>query len=115
MRSTGVLALIGLLAACNGTSGSLAVGETCHSSTECAAGLVCDFNQTPAVCAGNLTPLPEAGVEPDAPDVDAAPAIDAPPVPDAKPGTPDAGKPDAGPPDAGTPDAGVADAGQPDA
>jgi hypothetical protein len=84
----------GVFLACNGTNGSLSAGDACHSSTECAPGLVCDFNQSPAICAGNLTPIPDG----------------APPPPDAPPGTPDAppGPPDAAPPpDAppGTPDA----------
>ena len=108
---TSVLAaVLASASACNGTAGSLQAGETCHSSSECGAGLVCDFNVSPPVCAGNLSPLPEAGPEPDAPETDAAPAIDAPPVPDAPPGTPDARPPDAAVPDAAVPDAAVVDA-----
>src|SRR5262245_58462637 len=91
-----------LVWACNGTTGSLNAGEVCHSSSECGMGLVCDFNQSPAVCAGNLTVLPDAMEVPDAPPG----TPDAPPVPDAPPGTPDA-RPDAPPmpPDAALPDA----------
>ena len=90
------LGSFGLFVACNGTNGSLAAGDACHSSSECGPGLVCDFNQSPAVCAGNLTPLPDAA--PPAPD--APPGTpDAAPVPDAPPGTPDARPlPDAPPP-----------------
>ena len=91
LLSTGVLVW-----ACNGTSGSLTEGEACHSASECGPGLVCDFGQSPAVCSGNLTQLPDAS--PDEPD--ASPETpDATPVPDAPPGTPDAAPvPDAPPP-----------------
>ncbi len=101
--------------ACNGTSGSLTEGQACHSSSECAAGLVCDFGQSPAVCAGNLTPgEPDAAPGPDSPPgtPDAAPMIDAtpgtpdaPPMPDAPPPPIDAEVPDAPLPDAEVPDA----------
>ena len=99
--------------ACKG-SGGLTAGEECHSSSECGAGLVCDFGQTPPVCASELTQGPP----------DAAPAIDGEPGPDAVPGTPDAppapdappGTPDAAPvPDAAVPDAALPDAAVPDA
>jgi hypothetical protein len=111
-----VLAAAAACGACNGTSGSLTAGDECHSSSECGTGLVCDFNQTPAVCAGNLSPLPEAGPEPDAPEVEADAGIDAAPQPDAPPGTPDAAPVDASPPDAPPkPDAAVPDAALPDA
>jgi len=36
--------------ACGGSSAKQA-GETCVASSECGDGLVCDFGQTPAVCA----------------------------------------------------------------
>ena len=87
---------LGLFVACNGTNGSLAAGDACHSSTECGPGLVCDFNASPAVCAGNLTVIPDgAPLPPDAPPG----TPDAAPVPDAPPGTPDARPlPDAPPP-----------------
>ena len=98
--------------ACNGSSNSLSAGEVCHSSSECASGLVCDFNQVPAVCASNLTPLPDAAPPPDA-DLtpDAPPGTpDAAPQPDAPPAAPDASPPDASPPDASLPDALLPDA-----
>src|SRR5688572_20042958 len=80
------LALTLGLAACGGGS-SKAAGEECVASSECAAGLVCDLNAEPSVCAGNLTVLPDAGEVADAP---VAP-VDAPlDTPDAPPGTPDA-------------------------
>jgi hypothetical protein len=92
----------GVFVACNGTTDSLAAGEACHSSSECGPGLVCDFNASPAVCAGNLTPIPDGAPPPP----DAPPGTpDAPPPPDAPPGTPDAPPlPDAPPP---PPDAAV--------
>jgi hypothetical protein len=100
--------------ACKGSTGSLQAGEECHGSSECAPGLVCDFGQTPAVCAGNLTVPPDASPLPDAP----PDQPDAPPTPDAPPGTPDAAPtPDAplAMPDAPLPDAAVPDAALPDA
>ena len=111
----GALALLvgAAIWACNGTTGSLAAGEPCHSSSECGPGLVCDFGQTPAVCAGNLTQPPDADLTPDADLPDAAPTPDTPPgTPDAAPdaNVPDAGVPDARPPDANVPDAVVPDA-----
>jgi hypothetical protein len=99
---------VGLLA-CREGSGTLAAGQECHGASECGPGLVCDFGQTPAVCAGALTtPTPM---------IDGAPGMpDAPPTPDAPPGTPDAA-PDAPlpPPDAAVPDAALPDADLPDA
>src|SRR5688572_10906941 len=89
---------------CKSATGA-AAGEPCSASSECAAGLVCDFNAPGgAVCAGMLTPQPDAP-PPDLPDappmIDAPPGTpDAPPVPDAPPGTPDAPPvPDAPPSD----------------
>lgn len=107
------LAILGLgaVAGCKGSTGSLQLGETCHASTECAAGLVCDFGQTPPVCSSSITPgEPDAMPEPDAPPG----TPDAAPVPDAPPGAPDAA-PDAAIPDAAPPDAAPVDAGTPDA
>jgi hypothetical protein len=96
--------------ACNGTTGSLNAGEACHSSSECAAGLVCDFGQSPPVCAGNLTVVPDGAPEPDGPD-----GPDAAPQPDAPPGTPDAAPDATPPPDAAVPDAALPDGPLPDA
>jgi len=42
------------------------VGEECVASSECAAGLVCDFGRSPPVCAGMVT---ADATEVDAPDV----------------------------------------------
>ena len=109
----GVAAVVGVWA-CGGGGGGLSMGEQCNASSQCAAGLVCDFAQTPPVCAGNLS-FADASVEPDAPPG----TPDATPAPDSPPGTPDAAPtPDAlGTPDADlksdadlTPDATVADA-----
>lgn len=83
-----------------------AAGEGCTASSECAAGLLCDFGQSPPVCAGNSTVADAAGPGPDAPRLpDADPAApDAAPVPDAQV-VPDAAVPDAALPDAALPDA----------
>lgn len=84
-----------LAAGCGGSEGRLGEGEVCAASTECTAGLVCDFNQSPPRCAGMLTPVPDAAP---VPDVDPL-APDAPPPADAPPGAPDAAPvPDAPPP-----------------
>lgn len=97
--------------ACSGDS-LKAEGEECVASSECAAGLTCDFGASPPVCRPNQT-LPDAA----APAPDAPPGTpDAAPAPDA-PGAPDAAAPDApGAPDAAAPDApAAADAAAPDA
>lgn len=107
----GVVILFGLggLGACGG--GALkAAGEPCVASAECAEGLVCDFGQSPAVCAGNVTvdaaridavDEPVDAAEPDAATTDGA-AIDARPV-------------DAAMADAAMIDAAMIDAAEPDA
>jgi hypothetical protein len=46
------LALLFSLAAC-GDAAPRAAGEPCVGTAECAAGLVCDFGQSPAICAGS--------------------------------------------------------------
>jgi hypothetical protein len=87
-----------VLMACSGNQNSLGAGEECHSASECKAGLVCDFGQTPPVCSDELTqppPMPIDAAEP----IDVAPGTpDAPPPIDAPPGTPDAAPIDAAPP-----------------
>jgi hypothetical protein len=56
-----------------------AQGAECFASSQCAAGLTCDFGVSPAVCAPNQTDRP--------PDAGSEPAIDAePPLPDGDPG-----------------------------
>jgi hypothetical protein len=45
------------LGACS-SDAPLGAGQTCTASGECAAGLLCDFTQTPHVCAGSQS-LPE--------------------------------------------------------
>ena len=71
MRTTLAAVALAVLSACGGSSLKEA-GEECVASSECAAGLVCDLGQTPAVCASNTTA--------DARIVDAPPGDDAPPV-----------------------------------
>ena len=88
------LAVAGLaLAGCQSRSSSKAQGQECFASSECGAGLVCDFGVTPHVCA-ERAPAAVARV------FDAAVG----PTFDAAPGAPDAA-PDAAPPDAAPPDA----------
>ena len=79
-----------------------ASGEACSASSECVPGLLCDFGQSPPICAGNSTVADASPPGPDGPPVpDADPALpDAPPVPDATPDEPDAALPDAAQPDA---------------
>jgi hypothetical protein len=94
MRSLAVLLLSiavlgGGLAACGSSTGNLAAGAACHASSECGPDLVCDFSQSPAVCAAN-GPLPA-----DAAVIDGRPV----PMPDAKPVVIDASVPDADLPD----------------
>ena len=89
MRGHWLLLAFSTALGCGGSSLKEA-GEPCSASTECAAGLVCDFGRDPHVCATMSTALPDAPVEP---------AVDAPPTPDAPPGAPDA-RPDAPLPDA---------------
>ncbi|HEY4239219.1 MAG TPA: hypothetical protein VGM88_05360 [Kofleriaceae bacterium] len=70
-------------------------GESCSASSECGAGLLCDFGQTPPVCAGmSSVPQPDAASDVDSPitPVDGpavdSPAIDSPAIdapPDAAP------------------------------
>ncbi|ACY16522.1 hypothetical protein [Haliangium ochraceum] len=101
------------LTAC-GEFGQRGEGEACFASSECAAGLTCDFGVDEPVCRSQQTP-PE-GTPPST--VDAAPRPDAEPgaEPDAAPGgEPDAALPDAAVPDAAIPDAAVPDAAIPDA
>lgn len=96
-------------AACGGRE-LKAAGEECVATSECDDGLVCDFGQTPAVCAEFTTEPPDAGPPPP----DGPPGIDAPPNPiDAA--APDAMPIDAAPPDAAPPDAMPIDAPPPDA
>jgi hypothetical protein len=111
MRVPCLLAAL-VMTAC-GSSSPKGIGEECFGATDCAAGLVCDVNVTPHVCAENLTIFdapPDAGPEPDAPEVPDAPPgapdarVDARP-PDATPIVPDAAVPDAAVPDAAVPDA----------
>ena len=74
------------LAACGGND-LKGDGEECFGSSECAAGLTCDFGQVPAICSPMQTPIPDA-----MPMVDADPAAPDAAIgqPDAAPGTPDA-------------------------
>lgn len=109
------LLLLILVSGCK-ESGGLAAGQPCTASSECAAGLVCDLNAVPPVCADMLSPgMPDADLTaPDAP----LGTPDATPAPDSPPGTPDAAPvPDAAPamPDASPIDAAVIDADLPDA
>jgi len=86
------------------------LGDECRATSECAAGLVCDLGQDPAVCAEFTTPEPDAAPVPvDGPPslVDGPPApIDGPPAPIDGPPPPDA----APPPDATLIDATAVDA-----
>lgn len=92
---TRALALTIGLSACGG--GALkAAGEPCTASSECAPKLLCDFGQTPAVCASDGTSVAADAAR--GPDADPA-------VPDAAAGAPDASPPDAPLPDAAPPDA----------
>ncbi len=86
LGATPTLALI-LLGGCG--KDLRAAGEECVASSQCQAGLACDFGQTPHVCAPNTTEPPDAGPLPiDGPPV---PQPDADPtVPDAEPVAPDA-------------------------
>ena len=60
-------------------------GDECVATSECAAGLVCDMGQDPAVCATMTTDPPDAGPLP----IDGPPGvIDAPPSPIDAPPTP---------------------------
>ena len=69
------------------------LGETCTAATECAQGLLCDFQMNPPTCQGQGTPVPDAPIM-----IDAPPGTpDAPPTPDAPTPQPDAPLP---PPDA---------------
>ena len=79
-----------LLAAASAACGDpslKAAGQECFASSECAAGLTCDFGQTPAICADTQTRDRDAAVPVDsaiidgAPPIDAAPGIDAPILP----------------------------------
>ena len=71
-----LLSLFVLAAASCGGPSLKAAGEQCSGSSECELGLVCDFGQSPAVCASNTT-VPDAA--PGAPDArpDAARPVDA--------------------------------------
>lgn len=71
MRTITAAVALAVVTACGGASLKEA-GEECVASSECAAGLVCDLGQNPAVCAGNTTA--------DAVVIDAAPGDDAPEV-----------------------------------
>lgn len=71
MRTTLASVALAVVTACGGASLKEA-GEECVASSECAAGLVCDLGQSPAVCAGNTTA--------DAVVIDASPGDDAPEV-----------------------------------
>lgn len=96
-RLTGVLVVV-MLAGCGGAD-KFQAGEECVATSQCASGLICDYGQTPHVCATEGTDIPDAA--PGAPD--GAPAPDSTPgAPDANPPPPDANPvvPDAGPPDA---------------
>jgi hypothetical protein len=76
-------ALVVILVACGVGCGGPALrqaGEPCTSSSECDSGLVCDFGQSPAVCA---TQSSVADAPPGMADAD-------PTIPDAPPGAPDA-------------------------
>lgn len=96
------LAIAGLAlapAGCESRSSNKAQGQECFASSECGAGLVCDFGVTPHVCAaqgsgGNSTVFDAAA----GPTFDAAPG-----APDAAPSAPDAAPPDAAVPDAAPP------------
>jgi hypothetical protein len=114
MRAALLLLTLAGAAGCKDATGFRRAGEECHSSTECAAGLLCDLGRSPAVCSSDLTEPPDAGPDAMRPLFDSGP--DGPPVPDAPPGTPDAmPTPDASPPDASPPDASPPDASPPDA
>ena len=56
MRLLGLISLLAL--GCN-SSVLGGVGAPCHSSEDCAAGLVCDFAKKVHVCAGTLTRPPD--------------------------------------------------------
>jgi hypothetical protein len=77
MRTILAALALATLTACGGSSLKEA-GEECVGSSECAAGLVCDLGQTPAVCASNTT---ADAIVVDAPPGEDAPDIDAPEVP----------------------------------
>ena len=83
-------------------------GDECVATSECAAGLVCDLGQDPAVCAEMTTDAPDAGPVP----IDGPPgAIDGPPAPiDGPPAPIDAPMIDATIPDAQMIDAQMIDA-----
>jgi hypothetical protein len=86
MRTLPIVLMLGLggvgvasiqLGACGSPGGSKVAGEACHASSECGPTLVCDFSQTPAVCAGQGPSPPDAAV------IDGRPgAADAKPKPD---------------------------------
>lgn len=73
-----------------------AAGEACFATSECGAGLLCDFGQSPALCAGEGTGGNPADAAP--PGADGGNPADA-----APPGMPDAAQPDASQIDAAIP------------
>jgi len=56
------LALV-LAAGCD--SGVQPAGGVCSTSEECAAGLLCDYGQTPHRCAGMMSAFDDLSVPPD--------------------------------------------------
>jgi hypothetical protein len=74
----GVAAVAAVVVACGGGGSLKAAGEVCVASSDCEAGLVCDFGRNPPVCASMGTIPPDGSeVEVDAPDIDGG--VDAPP------------------------------------
>src|SRR5512134_832969 len=87
MRTTAFPAFLFVLAVSTAGCGKdyKYAGDECVATSECAAGLVCDLGQDPAVCAEMTTDPPDAGPAP----IDGPPgAIDAPPTPIDAPPTP---------------------------
>jgi hypothetical protein len=79
--------VLGLLAAGCGGSSLKGEGEECVASSECGAGLICDFAMSPHVCVPvGSGPAPDASQNPPP---DASPN----PPPDSTPGAPDANPP----------------------
>lgn len=96
--------VVALLAGCGEPAARLA-GQTCVGTSECAAGLVCDFGQDPPVCASQGSGTPTIDAAPGAIDAAGIVADAEPGAPDAPPAPIDAAVPDAAVPDAAVPDA----------
>jgi hypothetical protein len=94
MRTTAFPALLFALAVTAAGCGKdyKYAGDECVATSECAAGLVCDLGQNPAVCAEMTTDPPDAAPQP----IDGPPSpIDGPPSPIDGPPAPDAAMVDA--------------------